>query len=161
MIGTLSRTRKMKNEQAIGRFMTEVMNRANILSLERNGRPLSDMYGAPSTTLKMIEAITNIGWLPFKALSGLLTNSSFFAFTAARTLFILSPLGQVVVNALAYWDGKDSLKLLYNNHSLVVDIERIGDKYSERVEASQSDEERNILADEAAETLYALKFKRS
>lgn len=147
----------MKNELTFGEFMTEVVNRADKISFEKSGRPLSDKYEAPSTILKMIGAVSNTGWTSFNALSGLLGNASYFAFAAALAVFIISPIGLIVVGALVYWGGKDSLKLLYNNRTLVEDVKTIGDKYENRFIECSTEEEQERLINQAAEELYNLK----
>lgn len=147
----------MENNRSFGEFMTEVVNRADKISFEKSGRPLSDKYEAPSTILKMIGAISNTGWTSFSALSGLLGNASYFAFAAALAVFIISPVGLIVVGALVYWGGKESLKLLYNNRTLVEDVKAIGDKYENRFNGCTTEEEQDKLINEAAEELYNLK----
>lgn len=147
----------MENNQSFGEFMTEVVNRADKISFENSGRPLSDKYEAPSTILKMIGAVSNTGWASFSALSGLLGNASYFAFAAALAVFIISPIGLIVVGALVYWGGKESLKLLYNNRTLVEDVKTIGDMYEIRFNECTTDEEQDKLINEAAEELYNLK----
>lgn len=147
----------MKNELTFGEFMTEVVNRADKISFENCGRPLSDKYEAPSTILKMIGAVSNTGWPSFMALSGLLGNASYFAFAAALAVFIISPIGLVVVGALVYWGGKESLKLLYNNRTLVEDVKTIGDRYESRFNECSTKEEYERLINNAAEELYNLK----
>lgn len=146
----------MKSEPTFGEFMTEVVNRADKLSFEKSGRPLSDKYEAPSTILKMIEAVTNAGWTPFSALAGLLEITSYFAFAAALAIFTISPIGIIVIKALTYWGGSDSLKSLYNNRTLARDIKTIGDRYEYRFKKCSSDSERETLANQAAEELYNL-----
>lgn len=147
----------MENNQSFGEFMTEVVNRADKISFENSGRPLSDKYEAPSTILKMIGAVSNTGWASFSALSGLLGNASYFAFAAALAVFIISPIGLIVVGALVYWGGKESLKLLYNNRTLVEDVKTIGDMYEIRFNECTTEEEQDKLINEAAEELYNLK----
>lgn len=144
----------MKSEITFGEFMTEVVNRADRISLKVSGHSLSDKYEAPSTILKMIGAITNTGWSSFKALSGLLSNASYFAFAAALAVFAISPIGIIVVGALVYWGGMESLKLLYNNRSVVEAIQAIGDKYESRFNDCHTEEERCQLLEQAAEELY-------
>lgn len=147
----------MENNRSFGEFMTEVVNRADKISFEKSGRPLSDKYEAPSTILKMIGAVSNTGWTPFSALSGLLGNASYFAFAAALAVFIISPIGLIVVGALVYWGGKESLKLLYNNRALVEDVKAIGDKYENRFNECTTEVDQDKLINEAAEELYNLK----
>lgn len=147
----------MENNQSFGEFMTEVVNRADKISFENSGRPLSDKYESPSTILKMIGAVSNTGWASFSALSGLLGNASYFAFAAALAVFIISPIGLIVVGALVYWGGKESLKLLYNNRTLVEDVKTIGDMYEIRFNECTTEEEQDKLINEAAEELYNLK----
>lgn len=140
-----------------GEFMTVVVNRADKISFEKSGRPLSDKYEAPSTILKMIGAVANTGWPSFSELSKLLSSASYFAFAAALAIFIVSPIGLIVVGALVYWGGKESLKLLYNNRTLVEDVKTIGDRYEVRFKDCNFDSERDTLANQAAEELYNLK----
>lgn len=147
----------METNQTFGEFMAEVVNRADKISFEKSGRPLSDKYEAPSTILKMIGAISNTGWTSFSALSGLVGNASYFAFAAALAVFIISPVGLIVVGALVYWGGKESLKLLYDNRTLIEDVQAIGDRYEVRFRDYSSDSEREALANQAAEELYNLK----
>lgn len=137
--------------------MTEVVNRADKISFEKSGRPLSDKYEAPSTILKMIGAVSNTGWTSFSALSGLLGNASYFAFAAALAVFVISPIGLIVVGALVYWGGKDSLKLLYSNRTLVEDVKTIGDKYETRFNECSTEEDQERLINKAAEELFNLK----
>lgn len=139
-----------------GEFMTEVVNRADKISFERSGRPISDKYEAPSTILKMIGAVSNTGWEPFSAMSALLSNASYFAFAAALAVFVISPIGLVVVGALVYWGGKDSLKLLYSNRPMIDAIKKLGDRYEPRFNQCSTDEEYDRLATEAANDLYNL-----
>lgn len=139
-----------------GEFMTEVVNRADKISFEKSGRPISDKYEAPSTILKMIGAVSNTGWGSFSAMSALLSNASYFAFAAALAVFVISPIGLVVVGALVYWGGKDSLKLLYSNRSMIDAIKKIGDRYEPRFNQCSTDEEYDRLATEAANDLYNL-----
>ncbi len=134
--------------------MAEVVNRADRLSYERCGRPLSDKYEAPSTILKMIGAVANTGWASFSALSRLLAGTSYFAFAAALGMFIISPIGLIVVSALVYWGGKGSLKLLYNNRTLVEAVKAVGDKYEDRFKKCSFNDEQERLANQAAEELY-------
>lgn len=147
----------MNNKPSFGEFMTEVVNRADNMSFEKSGRPLSDKYEAPSTILKMIGAVTNTGWTSFSALSGLLSNASYFAFAAALAVFVISPVGLIVVGALVYWGGRESIKSLYNNRTLVADVKTVGDKYENRFKGCTSETEQNGLANQAAEELYNLR----
>ncbi len=147
----------MNSEKSFGEFMAEVVNRADKISYERCGRPLSDKYEAPSTILKMIGAVAITGWTSFSALSGLLASASYFAFAAALAVFIISPIGLIVVGALVYWGGKESLKLLYSNRTLVEDVKAIGDKYENRFKECSFKDEQERLANQAAEDLYNLK----
>lgn len=147
----------MNNNITFGEFMTEVVNRADGISFEKSGRPLSDKYEAPSTILKMIGAVSNTGWTSFSAMSKLLGNASYFAFAAALALFIIRPIGLIVVGALVYWGGKDSLKLLYSNRTLVEDVKAIGDKYENRFNECFTEEDQERLIYQAAEDLYNLK----
>ena len=146
----------MKNNHSFGEFMAEVVNRADKISFDSSGRTLSDKYEAPSTILKMIGAVANTGWSSFSALSGLLSSASYFAFAAALAIFIVSPIGLVVVGALVYWGGKESLKLLYNNRTLVEDVKKIGDRYEIRFKDCRSDSERDALSNQAAKELYLI-----
>ena len=141
--------------------MTEVVNRADGLSFEKCGQSLSDKYEAPSTILKMIGAVSNTGWDSFSALSGLLGGASYFAFAAALAAFVISPIGLIVVGALVYWSGKESMKLLYNNRTLVEDVKSIGDKYKDRFNDCISEVEQGRLIDQAAEELCNLRHRRS
>lgn len=146
----------MYEKKTFGEFMTDVVNRADRISIERNGCSLSDRYEAPSTVIKMIGAVANAGWTPFAGLAELLSNTSYFAFAAALALFVVSPIGLVVVGALVYWGGKDSIKVLYNNRKMVNDVKVIGDKYEARYNSCSSDGEYDVLANEAAGDLYNL-----
>lgn len=147
----------MSSDLTYGEFMTEVVNRADIISFEKSGRPLTDKYEAPSTILKMIGAVTNTGWTSFSALSELLSNASYFAFAAALAVFVIRTDGLIVVRALVYWGGKESIKSLYNNRTLVADVKAVGDKYEARFKGCISEPEKDHLANQAAEELYNLK----
>lgn len=147
----------MRSELTFGEFMTEVVNRADKISFEKSGRPLSDKYEAPSTILKMIGAVSNTGWASYSVLSGLLGNASYFAFAAALAVFVISPIGLIVVGALVYWGGKDSLKLLYSNRTLVEDVKTVGDKYENRFNECSTEEEQERLANQAAKEIYNIK----
>lgn len=145
----------MTNElDTFGKFMTEVINLADSISFEKSGRPLADKYEAPAAILKMIGAVTSSGWASFKALAALVSKTSYFAFAAALTLFVISPLGIIAVGALIYWGGEEALKLLYNNSELVKAIKIIGDRYEGRFNACDTDVQRKILLNQAAEDLY-------
>lgn len=146
----------MENKNAFGEFMAEVVNHADQISYERGGHPLSDKYDSPSTIIKMIIAVSNTGWGTFKALSGLLANVSYFAFAAALADFAVSPIGLVVIGALVYWGGTDSIKQLYNNRAMVADVQSIGAKYELSYLQCTNDEEKKKLMDEAALDLYNL-----
>jgi hypothetical protein len=146
----------MESNKTFGQFMTEVLNKADELSFEKWGRPLSDKYEAPSTILKMIGSITTAGWKGFNALSKLLSNVSYFAFATALGAFILSPIGISVVGSLVYWGGKDSLKLLYNNRTLVEAVKKVGDKYKSRFEECTTSEGYDQLVTDAANDLCNL-----
>lgn len=146
----------MYEKKTFGEFMTDVVNRADRISIKRKGCSLSDRYDAPSTVIKMIGAVANAGWKPFSGLAGLLSNASYFAFAAALALFVVSPIGLIVVGALVYWGGKDSIKVLYNNRKMVKDVKIIGDRYEYRYNHCDSDTEYESLANEAAEELYNL-----
>lgn len=146
----------MENKPSFGEFMTEVVNRADKISFEKSGRPLSDKYEAPSTILKMIGAVTNAGWGAFNALSGLMSNVSYFAFAAALAVFVISPIGLIVVGALVYWGGKESLKLLYHNKGVVDAVKQIGDRYEVPYQSCINEAEYDELADKAAKELYDL-----
>lgn len=136
--------------------MTEVVNRADELSFEKWGRPLSDKYAAPSTILKMIGSITTTGWNGFNALCKLVSNVSYFAFATALGAFLLTPIGITVVGSLVYWGGKDSLKLLYNNRTLVEAVKKVGDKYKSRFEDCSTSGEYDQLVTDAANDLCNL-----
>lgn len=136
--------------------MTEVVNIADELSFEKWGRSLSDKYEAPSTILKMIGSITATGWTGFNALCKLLSNVSYFAFTAALGAFLLTSIGISVVGALVYWGGKDSLRLLYNHRILVEAVKKVGDKYKSRFEECSISEEYDKLVTDAANDLCNL-----
>lgn len=146
----------MYENKTFGEFMTDVVNRADRISIERKGCSLSDRYDAPSTVIKMIGAVANAGWEPYIGLAGLLSNASYFAFAAALALFVVSPIGLIVVGALVYWGGKDSIKVLYNNRRMVKDVKVIGDRYESRYNNCSSENEYEALANEAAEDLYNL-----
>lgn len=146
----------MYEKKKFGEFMADVVNRAERISIERNGCSLSDRYDAPSTIIKMIGAVVNAGWAPYSGLAGLLSTASYFAFAAALALFVVSPIGLVVVGALVYWGGKDSIKVLYNNRKMVKDVKVIGDKYESRYNSCSSESEYEALANEAAKDLYHL-----
>lgn len=147
----------MSHIDNFGEFMTEVVNRADKISIEKSGRALSDKYDAPSTILKMIKAISNTGWPAFSALCDILNNSSYFAFAAALAAFLISNTGLAVAGALVYWGGKDSLKLLYNNRALVRDVKAIGDKYENSYDNCSTQDEQNRLIDMAADDFYAIR----
>lgn len=146
----------MYDKKPFGEFMTDVVNRADRISIERKGCSLSDRYDAPSTVIKMIGAVANAGWKPYLGLAGLLSNVSYFAFAAALALFVVSPIGLIVVGALVYWGGKDSIKVLYNNRKMVSDVKVIGDRYERRYNQCNSESEYEALVNEAAEELYNL-----
>ncbi len=146
----------MYEKKPFGEFMTDVVNREDRISIERKGCSLSDRYDAPSTVIKMIEAVANAGWTPFSGLAGLLSNASYFAFAAALALFVVSPIGLIVVGALVYWGGKDSIKVLYNNRKMVRAVKVIGDRYELRYNQCDSGTEYESLVNEAAEELYNL-----
>lgn len=146
----------MYEKKPFGEFMTDVVNRADRISIERKGCSLSNRYDAPSTVIKMIGAVANAGWTPFSGLAGLLSNASYFAFAAALALFVVSPIGLIVVGALVYWGGKDSIKVLYNNRKMVRAVKVIGDRYELRYNQCDSGTEYESLVNEAAEELYNL-----
>ena len=146
----------MKKDISFGEFMAEVVNRADQISFERSGRPLSDKYDSPSTIIKMIGAVSNTGWGSFTALSGLLANASYFAFVAAAAAFVLTPIGLIVIGALVYWGGKESIKRLYNNRAMVTDVRKIGDMYEQRYQQCSSSGDLDTLLNEAALDLYNL-----
>lgn len=101
----------------------------------------------------MIGSILNTGWDSFKALSELLSNPSYFAFAVAMASFLVTPIGLIVIGALAYWGGTESLRLFYDNRTVVDDIRTIGDKYERYFCESGSDEERHKIIEQAAEEM--------
>lgn len=146
----------MKKDISFGEFMAEVVNRADQISFERSGRPLSDKYDSPSTIIKMIGAVSNTGWGSFTALSGIIANPTYFDFAAAAAAFMLNPTGMIVLGSLVYWGGKESIKQLYNNRTMVADIRTIGDRYEQRYQQCSSSGELDALLNEAALDLYNL-----
>lgn len=146
----------MESNKTFGRFMTEVLTKADELSFEKWGRPLSDKYEAPSTILKMIGSITATGWTGYNALCKLLSNVSYFAFAAAVGTFLLTPIGIGVVGSLVYWGGKDSFKLLYNHRTLVEAVKKVGDKYKPRFKVCSTSKECDKLVTDAANDLCNL-----
>lgn len=147
----------MENNQSFGEFMTEVVNRADKISFEKSGRPLSDKYEAPSTILKMIGAISNKGWSNFTELAHTVLKDSYFEFAGALALFLFGGIGGIVASSLAYWGGQSSIKLFYNNKKIVEDVKNIGDKYERRFKGCNTEEQQYKLMNEAAEELYNLK----
>lgn len=143
----------MSNKHSYEVFINDVVNRSEKLSLERDGVSLSDRYEAPSTVTKMICAVARAGQKYFSGLAGLLANTSYFAFAAALALFIVSPIGTVVLGALVYWGGKDSLKVLYNNRDMVLAVKSVADKYKLRLDRCASESEYDELVNQAAEEL--------
>lgn len=137
--------------------MTDVMDRADKLSFEKSGRPLSDKYEAPTTILKMIGSITDTGWESFISLySQLISRGSYFLFAGALGSWITSALGLLVSSSLMYWGGQESIKLLYSNKGIVEAVKRIGERYKSHFDSCSSDEEKGNLANRAANDLYNL-----
>ncbi|MGM9817314.1 MAG: hypothetical protein ACI304_09720 [Lepagella sp.] len=147
----------MDSNLIFGEFMTDVMTRADNLSFEKCGRPLTDKYEAPSTILKMIGAVTNTGWNIFNQLYQLLSQKSYWSFSESLPLFMLNPVGNVILGSLVYWGGKSSLKLLYDNQNLVEVVKRIGDKYQPLFVKCSKDSLEN-LAEQAANDLVSIEL---
>lgn len=147
----------MDNNQSFGKFMTDVMNRADKLSFEKRGHPLSDKYEAPTPILKMIGSITDTGWESFISMySQLISRGSYFLFAGALGPWITSALGVLVSSSLMYWGGQESIKLLYSNKGIVEAVKRIGDRYRSYFDNCSSDEDKDNLANRAANDLYNL-----
>lgn len=147
----------MNNDITFGEFMTEVVNRADKISFEKSGRPLSDKYEAPSTILKMIGAISNKGWNNFTELAHTVLKDSYFEFAGALAPFLFGGIGGIIASSLAYWGGQSSIKLFYNNKKIVEDVKAIGDRYENRFNECTTDDGQDKLINEAAEELYNLK----
>jgi len=146
----------MYDKKPFGGFLTDVVNRADKKSIERKACSLSDRYNAPTTVIKMIGVVANAGWPTFSELARLLSCASYFDFAAELATFVVSHEGLIVVGALVYWGGKDSIKVLYNNRKMVCDVKVIGDKYEHRYNQCNSETEYETLVNEAAEELYNL-----
>lgn len=137
-------------------FMTSVITRANEISLEKSGRTLEENYRAPSSILKMINSVLKAGWTPYTALVKLLSNASYFTFAAALAVFIVTPIGAVVIAALVYWGGADSIKTIYCHKRIALDVEKIGQQYQTNINETTAQEETNRKIEEAALNLYNL-----
>jgi hypothetical protein len=146
----------MCKENTFGIFISDVINLADKNSIGINGESLSDIYASPSTVVKMIGAVTKTGWHSFMELTKLLASTSYFTFIAALTAFISSPIGSLVINALIYWGGKDSIKVLYNNREMLNDIKLIGEKFEKLYNNCTSESEYETIVNEAADELLII-----
>lgn len=147
----------MSMHTSYGQFMADVINRADQLSMRRGKGTLAEKYNSPATISKMLMAVANSGWPAYKALAGFLAHSTALGLAAGIALFIISPLGLVVVGALAYWGGRDSIKLLFQNKPMVEDVKSVGDRFKTRYDACTTDMQREQLLDEAANDLLRIR----
>lgn len=132
-----------------GEFLQEVVNTAN----RKSDIPLYRLYGVENDTVGMILSVLGVGWIPFAAMTSLF-GLALVAFLAALAVFIITPVGVVVIAALVLWGGKNAIRILYDNKALPIAIKTIGDKYKDRFD-SHMEECAYIdgLMDEAANEL--------
>ena len=139
----------MTDSIGFGKFMTNVLYQANKTSFDKRGESLSDIYHIPSTIIKMIGAITNTGWDSFKVLYEVLSKTSYMMFISSLPSFLLSPAGAVVSRTLVFWNGIESIKLLYDNKKIIKDIKDLGDIYEQKFRMCSSMESQDLLENEA------------
>lgn len=139
----------MSKYNEYGVFLQEVVNTAE----RKSDIPLYRIYGVENDTLGMILSVLGVGWIPFAAMTSLF-GLVLVAFLAALAVFVITPVGLIVVAALVMWGGQNAIRILYDNKALPIAIKAIGDKYKDRFD-SHVDEYAyiNKLIDEAADDL--------
>lgn len=115
-------------------FMQAVINEADVKCHIKYGKSLSEAYNVDTSITRMISiVIKNGGWWFFIALVGLLGLGP-LAFGAATLAFVSTPVGIVVVGALAIFGGVEAIKTLYQNRILPIAVKEIGEKYKKDFE---------------------------
>lgn len=111
-------------------FMQAVINEADNKCQRRYSKSLTDAYDVNVSIMRMISILISNGWGIFLAVVALLVLGP-FAFGFALTTFIVTPIGIIVVGALAVVGGVTALRTLYRNRILPIAIKETGQRYKE------------------------------
>lgn len=112
-------------------FMQAVINEADNKCQHRYSKSLTDAYDVNISIMKMINILISNGWGIFIAVVALLVLGP-FAFGLALTTFIVTPIGMLVVGALAVFGGVTAIRTLYRNRVLPIAIKETGQKYKDK-----------------------------
>lgn len=119
-------------------FVTSVIEESNNKCRTRFAYSLAEAFQAPSSVFQMILKIVSSGWTFFLALVALLTLGP-IAFAISLTAFTLSPMGVVVITALAVFGGIEAIRILYKNRILPMAIKDMGEEYKHRFQTHIND----------------------
>lgn len=112
-------------------FMQAVINEADNKCQRRYSKSLADAYDVNVSIMRMISILLSNGWGIFLTVVALLILGP-FAFGVTLTTFIVTPVGIVVVGALAVVGGITALRTLYRNRVLPIAIKETGQRYREQ-----------------------------
>ena len=119
-------------------FVTSVIEESNNKCRTRFNYSLAEAYQAPSSVFQMVLKIVPKGWSFFLALIALLALGP-IAFALSLTAFTLSPMGIVVIAALAVFGGIEAIRILYKNRILPMAIKDMGEEYKYRFQTHIND----------------------
>lgn len=112
-------------------FVTTVVDEANSKCRSRYGKSLTDIYEVSDSIYSMIMSIIPKGWHVFLALVLLIAMGP-IAFAASLIGFSVTPIGIIVLTALAAFGGVTAIKILYRNRILPMAIKDMGEKFKDR-----------------------------
>lgn len=115
-------------------FVTSVIEESDNKCRVRYNCSLTEAYQTPLDVFKMILAIVPIGWPIFLNVIALLALGP-VAFALSLTFFTISPVGVLVIAALAVFGGIKAIKLMYQYSILPTAIKDMGEKYKSSFQA--------------------------
>ena len=145
--------KKMSIYYSFNDFMTEVIDKADSISQQKNNCGLEDLFNVSLATLMSTKNILKIGWPAFFAVIALFSLGP-LAFGLALTSFLLTPAGitiSLIFGAAVY----SKIKAMYHDKKLPQAVKSIGENFKPRWEyADDNTSLINNLLHEAALTLY-------
>lgn len=134
-------------------FMSDVINKADQISRQKDNCGLEQLFHVSLLTLTSTRNLVSYGWAVFIAVVALFALGP-LAFIAALASFLLTPIGLIVAAVLGV-GAYNTIKAMYRDRALPQAVKSVGEEYKPRWEAADGNSSKiDNLLNEAVISLY-------
>lgn len=143
-----------------GQFMSAVLKDADEKCKQTNQEGLTGWFkltGVAANIISIMLHILSVSWAAFVSVGALMALAP-IPFIAALSVFVVSPIGLLVIAALISFGGVDAIKHMYERKEIVVAILDIGKKYKPEFDKLNGNVESiDALIDKAANEILNIR----